>query len=81
MYVNKRVTFWVTLLLFGVNWIKKLFLGLRSPKKRSFLNVNEYFSGKRNNKRAFLVSPIFVLYNMFVPTVMWILKLSFTVLW
>ena len=29
---------------------------MRSPKKRSLLSVNEYFSGKRNNKRAFLVS-------------------------
>ena len=35
---------------------KELFLGLRSPKKRSLLSVNEHFKGERNNKRAFLVN-------------------------
>ena len=43
-------------------WIelKELFLGLRSPKKRSLLSVNEHFKGERNNKRAFLVNPFFL---------------------
>ena len=45
---------------------------MRSPKKRSLLSVNEYFSGKRNNKRAFLVSLLVVSYNV---TNEWSLKL------
>jgi len=31
--------------------LQMLFLGLRSPRKRSLLGVNEHFSGKRNAKK------------------------------
>ena len=34
---------------------KELFLGVRSPKKRSLLSVNEHFEGEHNNKRTFFV--------------------------
>jgi hypothetical protein len=49
-------TRWDILIFMGLN--KKLFLGLRNLQNRSLLEVNEDFGNKRNNKRAFLVSPI-----------------------
>ena len=38
-----------------------LILGLRSPRKRSLLNVNEHFEGKRNDKVA-------LLYNFYIAS-------------